>query len=181
VSILFALSTRNEVVLAVVAGAWIVVSLLVSMVLPRSRPDFPGKSLNAFLAICVVFFAGMLATVFVFAKEAKEGEAIPAPAQTQTGVTETTSTQPAGGGGGNVDLAAGKAAWDKASCGGCHVLKAANGTGAVGPNLDQLKPDEATVQHQVENGGGAMPAFKGILTPEQISAVSAYVAAEAGK
>ena len=179
-SIVFALSTRNEVVLAVVAGAWIVVSLVVSMVIPRSRPDFPGKSLNAFLALSVLFFAAMLATVFVFAKEAKEGSAIPSPAQTQTGVTTTTSTKPATGGG-TVDLAAGKAVWDKASCGGCHVLKAASGTGSVGPNLDQLKPGEAIVRHQVENGGGAMPAFKGILTPAQISAVAAYVAAEAGK
>jgi mono/diheme cytochrome c family protein len=180
VTIVFALSTTNKVVLACVAAAWILVSLVVSMVVPRSRPDFPGKGLNAFLALSVVFFAGMLATVFVFAKEAKEGEANAEPALTQTGVTSTTSTEPATGGG-QVDLAAGKAAWDKASCGGCHVLSAAGGAGKVGPDLDQLKPDEATVAHQVENGGGAMPAFKGILSPAEISAVAAYVAAEAGK
>jgi mono/diheme cytochrome c family protein len=180
VTIVFALSTTNKTILALVAAAWIVVSLLVSMVIPRSRPDFPGKSLNAFLAISVVFFAGMLTTVFVFAKEAKEGSAAE-PAQTQTGVTSTTSTEPGTTSGGAVDLAAGKAAWDKASCGGCHVLAAAGGSGKVGPDLDQLKPDQATVEHQVENGGGAMPAFKGILSPAEITAVSAYVAAQAGK
>jgi sulfite dehydrogenase len=129
----------------------------------------------------------MLSAIFIFAKESKSetgvaGGAEPgAPAQTQTGVTSTTSTAPPGTTGATVDLAAGKAAWDKASCGGCHVLKAANGSGKVGPDLDQLKPDEATVQHQVENGGGAMPAFKGILSPDEIQAVSAYVAQEAGK
>jgi mono/diheme cytochrome c family protein len=182
VTIVFALSTTNKLVLALVAAAWIVVSLVVAMVIPRTRPDFPGKGLNAFVALSFVFFAGMLATVFVFAKEAKEGEATAEPALTQTGVTSTTSTAPpTTSGGGQVDLAAGKAAWDKASCGGCHVLAAANGSGKVGPDLDQLKPDEATVAHQVENGGGAMPAFKGILTPDEISAVAAYVAAEAGK
>jgi mono/diheme cytochrome c family protein len=181
VTIVFALSTTNKLVLALVAGAWIVVALVVSMVIPRSKPDFPGKGLNAFIALSFVFFAGMLATVFVFAKEAKEGSAVGEPALTQTGVTSTTSTAPATTGGGQVDLAAGKAAWDKASCGGCHTLAAAKGTGKVGPDLDQLKPDEATVAHQVENGGGAMPAFKGILSPAEISAVAAYVAAEAGK
>ena len=179
-TIVFALSTTNKLVLALVAGAWVVVSLVVSMVLPRSRPDFPGKGLNAFIALAFVFFAGMLATVFVFAKEAKTGEATAEPALTQTGVTSTTSTAPATTGG-QVDLAAGKAAWDKASCGGCHVLAAAGGSGKVGPDLDTLKPDEAIVAHQVENGGGAMPAFKGVLSPDEISAVAAYVAAEAGK
>ena len=44
------------------------------------------------------------------------------------------------------------------NCGGCHTLADAGTTGTVGPNLDELKPDEATVEHQIANGGGAMPA-----------------------
>jgi mono/diheme cytochrome c family protein len=32
----------------------------------------------------------------------------------------------------------------------------------------------------VINGGGAMPAFKGTLTPAQITAVAKYVASAAG-
>ena len=47
-------------------------------------------------------------------------------------------------------------------------------------NLDQLKPGELRVEHQVINGGGAMPAFKGTLTPAQITAVAKYVASAAG-
>ena len=39
----------------------------------------------------------------------------------------------------------------------------------------------AIVLRQVTNGGGAMPAFKGTLTPAQIQAVSKYVIAVAGK
>ena len=35
--------------------------------------------------------------------------------------------------------------------------------------------------HQVEVGGGAMPAFKGQLSDAQIQAVAAYVAGAAGK
>src|SRR3954470_13949559 len=67
------------------------------------------------------------------------------------------------------------------NCAGCHTLKAANASGQVGPNLDDLKPDEPTVQRQVTNGGGAMPAFKGQLSDDEIKAVSQYVASVAGK
>ena len=65
------------------------------------------------------------------------------------------------------------------NCAACHTLAAAAATGSVGPNLDQLHPDAATVKHQVENGGGAMPAFKGRLSDQQIDAVSQYVARNA--
>ncbi len=66
------------------------------------------------------------------------------------------------------------------NCAACHTLKAAAATGQVGPDLDQVKPDEATTQKQVENGGGAMPAFKGVITDPEIQAVSKYVADNAG-
>lgn len=67
------------------------------------------------------------------------------------------------------------------NCGSCHTLAAAGTSGAVGPNLDDLKPDEATVQAKVTNGGGGMPAFGGQLSEDQIQAVSAYVASVAGQ
>jgi cbb3-type cytochrome c oxidase subunit III len=68
-----------------------------------------------------------------------------------------------------------------ANCGSCHTLKDAATSGTVGPNLDQLKPNEARVQRQVTNGGAIMPAFKGTLTPAQITAVAKYVSSVAGK
>jgi mono/diheme cytochrome c family protein len=70
-----------------------------------------------------------------------------------------------------------------ANCGSCHTLAAAGTSGNIGPNLDELMPDESTVEMQVENGGGAMPAFgkEGILSPEEVKAVSAYVSSEAGR
>jgi len=90
----------------------------------------------------------------------------------------TTSTPEAGtttNGGGNEQASAqGKQAFTQ-SCGGCHTLKDAGTSGNVGPNLDDLKPDEATVQRQVTNGGGGMPAFKGTLSAKEIADVSAYV------
>jgi mono/diheme cytochrome c family protein len=97
-----------------------------------------------------------------------------APATTTTGGTTTT----AAGGGAKPN---GKQIFGSAGCSGCHTLKDAGATGNVGPNLDQLKPPKNIVAHQVEVGGGAMPAFKGKLTPAQIDAVAAYVASVAGK
>jgi mono/diheme cytochrome c family protein len=68
-----------------------------------------------------------------------------------------------------------------AGCGGCHTLAAAGATGSVGPNLDELRPDAATVSAVVSNGSGAMPAFDGQLTAADIQAVSDFVAAAAGR
>jgi cbb3-type cytochrome c oxidase subunit III len=68
-----------------------------------------------------------------------------------------------------------------ANCASCHTLKAAGATGTIGPNLDQLKPAFSVAQHQVEVGGGVMPAFKGTLSQAQIDAVAKYVADNAGK
>jgi mono/diheme cytochrome c family protein len=77
--------------------------------------------------------------------------------------------------------AQGKKVFASAGCKGCHTLKDAGATGSVGPNLDEVKPDTATVKRQVINGGGPMPAFKGKLSNAQIDAVSSYVSSVAGK
>jgi hypothetical protein len=61
-------------------------------------------------------------------------------------------------------------------CGGCHTLKAADAKGQVGPNLDELKPDATTVEHQVRVGGNGMPSFGKKLTSRQISLVADFVA-----
>ncbi|MGH2958253.1 MAG: c-type cytochrome [Solirubrobacterales bacterium] len=63
------------------------------------------------------------------------------------------------------------------NCAGCHTLTAANSSGTVGPNLDTITMDEAAIQAQIEKGGGGMPAFSGTLSPEEIKALAAYVAA----
>ena len=66
---------------------------------------------------------------------------------------------------------------NKAMCGTCHVLKAAGSTGNIGPDLDSLKPSEEQVKGVVTEGLGVMPAFgeEGLLTSEEIDAVSYYV------
>jgi len=69
----------------------------------------------------------------------------------------------------------------QAECASCHTLKDAGTHGTIGPNLDQLKPPQAIVERQVTNGGAVMPAFKGKLSPAQITAVAKYVSSVAGK
>jgi len=86
----------------------------------------------------------------------------------------TTRTAPAKG-------ADGEKVFASAGCGNCHTLAAAGSNGGVGPNLDDLAPDVATVQHQVENGGGGMPSFSGDLSQAEIDAVARYVAENAGR
>ena len=72
---------------------------------------------------------------------------------------------------------------NKAMCGACHILKAAAAEGDIGPNLDSLKPSEEQVRGVVTEGLGVMPAFgeEGLLTSEEIDAVSYYVANSSGK
>ena len=64
---------------------------------------------------------------------------------------------------------------NKAQCGVCHTLQAAGSTGAIGPNLDQLKPQMSQIIAAVTDGIGAMQAWDGILTYEEIEAVSYFV------
>ena len=54
-------------------------------------------------------------------------------------------------------------------------------SGDIGPNLDDLQPDAATVEAKVRNGGGGMPAFDGRLSDAEIAAVAKYVADNAGQ
>jgi uncharacterized cupredoxin-like copper-binding protein len=83
-------STSNKIEILVVAGVFIVFALTCALLIPRYRPEFPGKRLTAFLVAALVVFLAMIAAVEVFAKEAKpEGEA--------AGATETTTKQTGGG------------------------------------------------------------------------------------
>jgi mono/diheme cytochrome c family protein len=90
-----------------------------------------------------------------------------------------TGAETGEGGGGGGEAADGEAIFSQ-NCASCHTLAAAGASGQVGPNLDELKPDEQTVATQVTNGGGGMPAFKDQLSDEQITAVAQFVAQNAG-
>ena len=169
------LSSGHKIGLAVVGTAFIVFALISSFVLPRRYPHFPGKNMGWYVTGCALFFVAMISAVLIFGKESKEATKGEAPAAT----TAPTSTA-ASGGGSQGDATAGKAVFTSAGCSGCHTLKDAGATGNVGPNLDDLKPSESVVAHQVEVGGGAMPPFNGQLSAKQIADVAAYVSSAAG-
>ena len=66
------------------------------------------------------------------------------------------------------------------ACGVCHTLSDAGSAGEIGPNLDDLAPEAGQVHAAVTWGVGVMPAYEGVLTDEQIDAVSVYVASVTG-
>ncbi|HEY6961463.1 MAG TPA: cytochrome c [Gaiellaceae bacterium] len=188
-----ALSTGHKIGLAAVGAAFIVFALVSSFVIPRRNPNFPGRGMAGYIALCVLFFVAMLAAVLVFGRESSEAKGNESQVHTSTvsgslpgqttstpsSTSAATTTAPSGGGG-QGDAAAGKAVFTSAGCSGCHTLKAAGATGNVGPNLDQLKPSFARVKRQVIHGGGPMPAYKGQLTDKQIDDVAAFVSSAAG-
>jgi cytochrome c6 len=65
------------------------------------------------------------------------------------------------------------------ACALCHTLKDAGSEGAVGPVLDEIKPDAARVAKALRDGLGNMPAFK-TLTEAEIKALARYVAMASG-
>ena len=65
-------------------------------------------------------------------------------------------------------------------CGLCHTLRDAGGEGEIGPNLDQLQPDEERVERTVTQGVDVMPSYAELLSEEDIAAVAHYVATVAG-
>lgn len=74
------------------------------------------------------------------------------------------------------DAKRGRRVWTTAGCGACHTLSASNATGTSAPNLDEIRPSQRLVVDRVALGFRAMPTYQGLLTPQQIADVGAYVA-----
>ena len=183
--------TTNEIILGVVTAILVVFALTVALVIPKRNPDFPGRrGLGIFFAVAIVLVVGVLAAVELIAEEeteeAQAGEVEPGaeppagepPAGEQPPAGETGATDggeaPAG------DAAAGAEVFASAGCGSCHTLADAGTSGAVGPNLDESQPPFELVVDRVTNGAGAMPAFAGQLSEQQIQDVAAYVVQATG-
>ena len=167
---LLGLTTDQKLGLAGTAAVFIAFSLVTALLIPRYRPDFPGrKGLGLFVVVTSLLTVAMIGAVVVFASEDEGADAAghleteltetetgpteteTGPAETETGQTETTppattapeEEAPAG------DAAAGKALFASNGCGGCHTFEAAGSSGAVGPNLDEaLQGKDAEFVHQ---------------------------------
>ena len=187
--------TGYETALLVVASIFIAFALVCALVIPRSRPAFPGRQLGIFLVICALLFAAQITAVLVLAEvgeadepvkeeaapgETTEPETAPESTETETGSPESTTaetTTPTASG----DPVAGKAVFlGEAGCTTCHTLSDAGATGSVGPNLDAARPPYDKVVDRVTNGQGVMPSFEGTLSEQEIQDVAAYVSSVAG-
>ena len=169
--------SRNEAILGAAALVLVVFSLVVSLVIPRRDPGFPGRNLKVFVVVAVLLVVAMLAAMEVFGAEHEEGEEGGEAAQTETGGEDGGG---GGGGGQGGGAAAGKEVFASAGCGSCHTLQEAGTSGTVGPDLDQSSIDEAGAVQQITNGGGGMPPFGGQLSEQEIQDVAAFVVASQG-
>jgi cytochrome c6 len=189
--VLLTITTTGKVTLLIVAGAFIAWALITAIWIPKRNRDFPA-TLTGFVMVSALFLVAQLGAIWWVetTQEVATTEAVPAettpttttpasttPAATTPASTTPATTTPASGGG---DPVAGKAVFTSAGCVSCHTLKDAGATGAVGPNLDEKKPDAALVVDRVTNGKGVMPSFKGQLSEQQIKDVAAYVSSVAG-
>ncbi len=89
--LLAGLSTGNKIGLAVVGGTFILFALTSSFILPRRRPDFPGRNgLSVFVLVSFVLFFSMLTAVIVFGVES-EAKGAEKPAGTPAAVGKTVA------------------------------------------------------------------------------------------
>jgi mono/diheme cytochrome c family protein len=162
--------SRNDVILGIAALVLVGFALVVSILLPRRNPNFPGRHRGALILVAALLIIAMLTAVEVFgeahhvesaAGESGATETGPAPTTsaptettpTETAPTETAPTETSGGGGGPAgDPAAGKEIFSTTAqppCASCHTLAEANASGTVGPDLDQvLKGKDAAFIHE---------------------------------
>jgi uncharacterized cupredoxin-like copper-binding protein len=89
--LLLGLSTGHKAGLAVAVFIFAGFSLVVSMLVPRYRPQFPGRGLGVFLVACLLLFVGMISSVVVFGRESEaatnEGHTTTQAATTTQGTT----------------------------------------------------------------------------------------------
>jgi mono/diheme cytochrome c family protein len=190
--------SRNDVILTIVAAVLVGFSLVVSIWIPKRRPDFPGRSLRVFVIAVGLLIAAMLTAVAVFGEshhftaegepagtgEATTGATTTGGTTTETGTETGAPEQPSG------DPAAGKEVFTTTAqppCASCHTLQDANASGTVGPDLDEvLKGKDAAFIHEsivdpeaeIASGysAGIMPGVYGEqLDEKQLADLVAYL------
>jgi mono/diheme cytochrome c family protein len=165
--------SRNDVILTIVAAVLVGFSLVVSIVVPRRRPDFPGRSLRVFLLISALLIVGMLTAVATLGESHHFGAEGGEPGATEESPTATTAPTESGGAtqAAEGDPAAGKEIFTASAqppCATCHTLQEAGASGIVGPNLDEvLKGKDAAFIHEsiVDPGAEIATGFTAGIMP----------------
>lgn len=145
------------IVVAQVPFAYNLVQTLRGVEPKESRRTWTDATLEAVYVLAALFLACVAAAVgFVVGRETAPERGSPA--------ATTSATDP------------GAQVFADAGCGSCHAFGPAGSSGAIGPSLDATRLDARAVAQVVADGRGAMPAFGGRLSEEEIEAVATYVA-----
>jgi cytochrome c oxidase subunit 2 len=193
--VLLALTTNQELGLAITAAVFIAFALLSALVIPRSWPNFPGRSgLVPFILVTVILTIAMLGAVEVFAKEdhAEAGGETTETETTGTTTTETETTETAPAGTTTAEepsgsAEAGRTVFEDQGCGSCHTFAPAGSSGTVGPNLGEVLAgkDAAFIRESIVDpnaevasgfSAGVMPQNYGDqLSPQQLDDLVAFL------
>ena len=192
---LLALTTNQELGLAITAAVFIAFALLSALVIPRSQPNFPGRTgLVPFILVTVILTIAMLGAVEVFAKEdhAEAGGETTETETTGTTTTETETTETAPAGTTTAEepsgsAEAGRTVFEDQGCGSCHTFAPAGSSGTVGPNLGEVLAgkDAAFIRESIVDpnaevasgfSAGVMPQNYGDqLSPQQLDDLVAFL------
>jgi plastocyanin len=91
--VLLGLTTGREIGIAACGACFIAFALACSFLIPRYRPNFPGRGVPLFTAVTVLFFVGMMTAILVLGHEPKEAKA----GGGQPSSTASTQTTPSTG------------------------------------------------------------------------------------
>jgi mono/diheme cytochrome c family protein len=198
--------STDDIILGIAALVLVGYALLVSIVIPRRNPNFPGRHMKLVILVAALLILGMLGAVaalgeshhFAVAGESGGAQTEQAPTVSVPATTGSTPTETGGGtstSGPSGDPAAGKQIFTASAqppCSSCHTLSEAGATGQVGPNLDDvLKGKDAAFIHEsivdpnaeIASGftAGVMPETYGDqLDDQQLADLVAFLAQATG-
>ena len=153
------LSAAQKAGIAGMGAAFMIFALVSSFVIPRYRPNFPGRRVWPYVGVVVCFFVAMMVVVVFVGREKSEAKAEGTTTPTSTSPSPSPAPAPKG------DPVAGKAIFTAQGCVACHTFKPAGSNAMVGPDLDKLAADAKTANR------GSVEQY----TSESITNPNAYV------
>jgi mono/diheme cytochrome c family protein len=133
------LSAAQKAGIAGMGAAFMIFALVSSFVIPRYRPNFPGRRVWPYVGLVVCFFVAMMVVVVFVGREKSEAKAESTTAPAATTLPPGPPPPAVTG-----DAVAGKALFAPNACATCHTFKPAGATATIGPDLDQLAADAQT-------------------------------------
>jgi mono/diheme cytochrome c family protein len=197
--LLASLSAAQKAGIAGMGAAFIIFALVSSFVIPRYRPDFPGRRVWPYVGLAAGFFVAMIAVVVFVGREKSEAKAAgTTPTATAPSPSPSPAPPPSPAPAPTGDPAAGKALFASQGCTACHTFTPAGSTGTIGPDLDKLAADAKTANRGSERQyatesidnpnayvvpsypAGVMPQnFATTLSKKQIADIVAFLLAPA--